>query len=133
MVYKVNDVKQIVYLPKVLLKISKKNVIIKEKKVKDQIRKIASKKKHPKKSLPKILVYTNHLIFWKELSRLQKLHFLLKDYMEWYFWLHLEKYFLQAFIPVSFFLRPSRKYTEKKTRKNSASENSSKVRRNTSP
>ena len=49
MVLKVSDVKYIVYLPKVLLKISEKDIIIKEKKIKDQIRKIASQKKHPKK------------------------------------------------------------------------------------
>ena len=70
MVHKVNDVKQIVYLPKVLLKISMKDIIIKEKKVKDQIRKIASQKKHPRN-----IRIINHLISLKELSRLQKLYF----------------------------------------------------------
>ena len=40
---------------------------------------------------------------------------------------------MRAFFPVSFFLRPRRKYTGKKTRRNSVNENSSKVRRNTSP
>ena len=58
---------------------------MKERKVKDQIRKIASQKKHPMKNLPQMLVYTNHVIFLKELSRLQKLHFLLKEYMDRYF------------------------------------------------
>ena len=41
--------KKIFYLPKVLLEISKKDIIIKERKVKDQIRKIVSQKKHPRK------------------------------------------------------------------------------------
>ena len=47
----------------------------------------------------------------------------------------LEEHFLQAFFPVSFFLRPRRKYIgkKKKTRRNSVNENSIKVRRNTSP
>ena len=58
---------------------------MKEREVKDQIRKIASQKKHPRKNLPKILVYTNHVIFLKELSRLQVLYFLLKEYMDGYF------------------------------------------------
>ena len=58
---------------------------MKEREVKDQIRKIASEKKHPRKNLPQMLVYTNHVIFLKELSRLQKLHFLLKEYMDRYF------------------------------------------------
>ena len=44
--------KQIVYLPKVLLKISKKDIFIKKKKVKDQIQNFASQKKHPSKDLP---------------------------------------------------------------------------------
>ena len=43
--------KYIIYLRKVLLKISKKDIIIKEKKVKDQIRKIATQKNHPRKNL----------------------------------------------------------------------------------
>ena len=128
MVHKVNDVKWIVCLPKILVKISKKEIIIKEKKVKDQIRKIASQEKHPRKNLRKIWVYKNNLIFLKELSRLQKLHFPLKD---GYFWPSLEKQFSQAFFPVSFFLRPRKKYIGKKRRRNSV--NSSKVRRNTSP
>ena len=54
MVHKVNDVKYIVYLPKVLLKFSKKDIIIKERKVKSQIRKMPSQKKHPRENLPKI-------------------------------------------------------------------------------
>ena len=37
-----NFLKHIVYLPKVILKIFKNDIIIKEKKVKDQIQKIAS-------------------------------------------------------------------------------------------
>ena len=36
------------YLPKVLLKISEKDIIIKEKKVIDQIQKNVSQKKHPR-------------------------------------------------------------------------------------
>ena len=40
------------YLPKVLLKISIKDIIIKKKKVKDQIQKIASQMKRPRKDLP---------------------------------------------------------------------------------
>ena len=42
---------------------------------------------------------------------------------------------MQAFFPVSFFLRPRRKYIgkKKKIRRNSVNENSIKVRRNTSP
>ena len=58
---------------------------MKEREVKDQIRKIASQKKNPWKNLPKILIYTNHGIFLKELSRLQILYFLLKEYMDGYF------------------------------------------------
>ena len=70
------------------------------------------------------------LIFLKELLRLQKLHFPLKDCMDGYFWLS----FLQAFFPVSFFLRLRRKHTGRKPRRNSVSEKSSKkFRRNTSP
>ena len=52
--------------------------------------------------------------------------------MDEYFWLSLGKHFLRAFFPVSFFLRPRRKYTGKKPRRNSVNENLSKVRRNTS-
>ena len=102
------------YLRKVLLKLSKKDIILKEKKVKNQIRKLVSQKKHPRKSLLKTWVYTNHLIFPKELSRLQKSHFPLKGYMDGYFWLCLEKHLLQAFFPVSIFLRLRRKYSGKK-------------------
>ena len=40
---------------------------------------------------------------------------------------------MQAFFPVSFFLRPRRKYNVKKPRRNSVNENSSELRRNTSP
>ena len=40
---------------------------------------------------------------------------------------------MRAFFPVSFFLRPRRKYTGKKPRRNLVNENSSKVRRNASP
>ena len=58
---------------------------MKEREVKDQIRKISSQKKNPRKNLPKILIYTNHVIFMKELSRLQILYFLLKEYMDGYF------------------------------------------------
>ena len=67
------------------------------------------------------------------LSRLQKLHFPLKDYVDGYFLLSLEEHFSQAFFPVSFFLRPRRKYTGKKLRRNSVNENSGKFKRNTSP
>ena len=42
-----------------------KNIIIKEKKIKYQIWKIFSQKKHPRKNLPKTWVYTNHSIFWR--------------------------------------------------------------------
>ena len=45
---------------------------------------------------------SNHVIFLKELCRLQKLYFLLKEYMDGYFWLSLEEYFLQAFFPIFF-------------------------------
>ena len=51
--------------------------------------------------------------------------------MDRYFWLTLGKYFLLAFFPVSFFLRPRRKLHWKKTRRNSVNENLSNVRRNT--
>ena len=125
MVHKVNDVKEIAYLPNVLLKILKKDIIIKEKKVKDQIRKNYLPEEAPEE-------YTNHLIFLKELSRLRKFNFPLKVYMNGYF-LSLEEHFLKAFLTVSFFLRPRRKYTGKKTRRNSVNENSSKFRRNASP
>ena len=89
-----------VYLPKVLLKFSEEDVIIKQRKVRDQIQKISSQKKHPRKNLPKIWVYTNHVIFLKELSRIEKLDFPLKEYMGGYFKLRLEESFLQAFFPV---------------------------------
>ena len=46
--------------------------------MKDEIQKNVSQKKHPRKNFPKTRVYTNDLIFLK-LSRLQKLHFPLKD------------------------------------------------------
>ena len=36
---------------------------------------MASQKKHPRKNIPKTWAYTNQLLFLKELSRLQKLHF----------------------------------------------------------
>ena len=122
--------KEIVYLPKVLLKFSKRDTIIEERKVKGQIRQIASQKKHPKENLPKIWVYTNHVIFLKELLRLQKLNFLLKEYMEGYFWLNLKENFLQAFFPVLFFFGQGENTPRKKPRRNSVNENSSKVRRN---
>ena len=57
--------KYIVYLPKVLLKFSKKDIIIIEKKVEYQIWKSFSQKKQPRKNLPKTWVYLNHLIFWR--------------------------------------------------------------------
>ena len=105
--------KQIVCLPKVSLQFSKKDIIIKERRVKGQIRKIASQKKHPKENLPKIWVYTNHVIFLKELSRLQKLNFLLKEYMgdisDWVW----RKIFCELFSQ-SFFLQPRIKNTPKK-------------------
>ena len=41
--------------------------------------------------------------------------------------------FFPGFFPGVFFLRPRRKCTGKKSRKNSVNENSSKVRKNTSP
>ena len=86
-----------------------------EKKVKDQIRKIASPKKHPMKNLPKIWVYTNHVIFLKELSRLEKLHFLMKEYIrtdisDWV-WRNI---FGRLFTR-SFFLRPRKNYPARKT------------------
>ena len=52
----------------------KKNNIIKEKNVKDQIRNVFSQKKHPRKYLHKTRVFKNHLIFLKKLSGLQKLY-----------------------------------------------------------
>ena len=126
MVHKLNDVKKIVYLRKVLLKFSKKDIIIRERKVKDQIRKIASQKKHPKENLPKIWVYMNHAIFLNELSRLQKFS---ENTLERVYGRSLQEHFLQAFFQV-FFLRPRRKYTAKILRRNSVNENSSKFRRN---
>ena len=68
--------------------------------------------------------------FLKELLGLQKLNLPFKD---GYFWLSLGNIFLRAFFPLSFFLRPRRKYTGKKAHRNSVSENSSKVRRKASP
>ena len=53
-------------------------------------------------SLPRIWVDTNHVISLKELSRLQNLHFPLKEYMDRYFWLSFDEHFLQAFFPVFF-------------------------------
>ena len=48
---------------------------------------MASQTKHTRENFPKILVYTNNLIFLKELSRWQKLHFPLKsiwtDIFDW--------------------------------------------------
>ena len=101
-------------------------------------RKISSQKKGKSRiksekllpSLPRIWVYTNHVISLKELSRLQNLHFPLKEYMDRYFWLSLDEHFLQAFFPV--FLS-KRKYTATKPHRNSVNENSSKVRGSTSP
>ena len=101
-------------------------------------RKISSQKKGKSRikseklppSLPRIWVYTKHVISLKELSRLQSLHFPLKEYIDRYFWLSLDEHFLQAFFPVFF---SKRKYTAKKPHRNSVNENSSKVRRNTSP
>ena len=60
------------------------------------------------------------MIFLKQLSGLQKLHFPLKEYMERLYGLNLVEHFLQIFFHVFFFLRPRRKYTEKKPPKNSA-------------
>ena len=80
----------------------KKDIIIKERKVKGQIRKIASQKKYPRENLPKVWVYTNHVIFLKKFSRLQKFYFLVKEYMDGYIWLSLKEHFLQAFLPIFF-------------------------------
>ena len=44
------------------------------------------------------------LIFLKELLRLQKLHFPLKDCMDGYFWLSLDKVFCRLFSRCLFFL-----------------------------
>ena len=48
MVHKVNDVKEIAYLPNVLLKILKKDIIIKERRSRIKSEKITSQKKHPR-------------------------------------------------------------------------------------
>ena len=87
-------------------------------------RKISSQKKGKSRikseklppSLPRIWVYTNHVISLKELSRLQNLHFPLKEYMDRYFWLSLDEHSLQAFFPVFF---SKREYTAKKPSRNS--------------
>ena len=63
---------------------------------------IKSKKLPP--SLPRIWVYTKHVISLKELSRLQSLHFPLKEYMDRYFWLSLDEQFCRLFSQ-SFFQR----------------------------
>ena len=81
----------------------------------------------PKEKSAKDMSLYESFDFLKELSGLQKLHLLLKNKMDGYFWLSLGNIYLRAF-----FLRPRRKYTEKKPRRNSVNENSSKVRRNTS-
>ena len=93
--------------------------------------KAVSQKKHPKKNLPKTWAYTNHSIFLKDLLGLEKLHLPLKDYMDGYFWLSLREHIFAGFL-TAVILRPMKKYTAKKTR-NSVNENSSNVRRNTSP
>ena len=86
-----------------------KYIIIKQNKVKYQIWKIVSQKKHPRKYLPKTWAYTNHSIFLKDLSGLQKLHLPLEDYMDGYFWLSLGKHIFADFCQVPFFRRPRRK------------------------
>ena len=104
-----------------------KRKILKERKVKDQIRKIVSQKKHPR-----TWIYTNHSIFLKEVSGLLKLYFPLKDLiMEGYFWLSLGNIFC-GFLVVSFFLRGVFCSPEKNSEK-LINENLSKVRWNTSP
>ena len=51
--------------------------------------------------------------------------------MDRYFWLSLKEHFQASVFPSVFFLRPRRKYTKKKPRRNLVNENSSKIRRNT--
>ena len=82
----------------------------------------------PKEKSAKGMSLYKSFDFLKELSGLKKLHLPWKDSMDGYFWLSLRNIFLRAF-----FLRSRRKYTEKKPSRNSVNENSSKVRRNTSP
>ena len=75
-------------------------------------RKISSQKKGKSRikseklppSLPRIWVYTKHVISLKELSRLQSFHFPLKEYMDRYFWLSLDEQFCRLFSQ-SFFQR----------------------------
>ena len=59
------------------------------------------------------MINTNHVIFLKELSRLQKLHFLLKKYMDGYFWLSLEEHFFAGFFPGLFFSAKEKILSEK--------------------
>ena len=96
-----NDVKQFVYLPKVLLKFSKKDIIIKEKKFKDEVWKIVSQKKHPRKNL--------YCIFpWKR--------GIWTDIFDW------------VFSRCLFFLVQGEIQREKKPRTNSVNENLSKIK-----
>ena len=81
----------------------------------------------PKNKSAKDMSLYESFDFLKELSRLQKI-----DYKDGYFWLSLEEHFFCGLFPAVFFLRPRRKYTGKKTRRNSVNENSSKVCSNTS-
>ena len=77
---------------------------LKEKKVKDQIRKTVSQKKHTK-----AWVYTNHSIFLKEVLGLLKLHFTLTE---------LGGTFFAGFFPGVFFSYSKKKTTLEKNSQN---------------
>ena len=94
--------------------------------------KAVSQKKHPKKNLPKTWAYKNHSIFLKDLLGLENCIFpwrtIWTDIFDWV----CGNTFLQAFWPLSF-LGQWKNTQWKKPRRNSVNENSSNVRRNTSP
>ena len=76
----------------------------------------------PKEQSAKDMSLYKSLDFLKELSTLQKLHLVLKDFMDGYFWLSLGKHFFAGFFPGVFFSQVKEKIHLEKTPQN---ENSS--------
>ena len=87
----------------------------------------------PKEKSAKDMSLYESFDFLKELSGFQKLHLPLKDYMDGYYWLSLVEHFFAGSLPGVFFSQAKEKIHQEKLRRNSVNENSSKVRRNTTP
>ena len=97
----------------------KKNIIVKEKNVKDQIRKVFSQKKHPRKNLHNTWVLRIIWFFWKSYLGYKNWIFPWKTIWTYICYWGWGTFSWGLFFPMSFFLKLSKKYTRKKPWKNS--------------